>query len=62
MSSFRELLVRAQAGDKAAMERLLLLYDRMIRSASRVNGVFDEDLYQFLLLSVIQKIRLFRVP
>ena len=46
--NFKELLLRAQAGDQRAQEKLLSLYQPLLMKESVVNGFFDEDVYQEL--------------
>ena len=59
--NFKELLLRAQAEDQQAKEKLLSLYQPLLMKESVTNGVFDEDVYQELcitLLTCIQRIQI----
>jgi len=56
---FDDLLRRAQANDGSAYERIAALYEPLIRKESRVNGSFDEDLYQDQLIVLLRCIRQF---
>ena len=59
--NFKELLLRAQAEDQQAKEKLLLLYHPLLMKESVINGIFDEDVYQELcitLLTCIQRIQI----
>ena len=59
--NFKELLLRAQAEDQQAKEKLLSLYQPLLMKEAVVNGVFDEDVYQELcitLLTCIQRIQI----
>lgn len=59
--NFKELLLRARAGDQQAKEKLLSLYQPLLMKESVINGVFDEDVYQELcitLLTCIQRIQI----
>ena len=59
--NFKELLLRAQTGDQRAQEKLLSLYQPLLMKESVINGVFDEDVYQELcitLLTCIQRIQI----
>lgn len=58
--NFKELFLRAKAGDKQAEEAILLRYQPLLLKMSLVNGVFDEDLYQELSIILIHCIRTFR--
>lgn len=58
---FENTLKAAVSGDMAAIEQVLDLYDPLIKSASIVNGKFDEDLKQELILHIIQNIHKFNI-
>lgn len=58
---FENTLKAAVLGDMAAIEQVLDLYDPLIKSASIVNGKFDEDLKQELILHIIQNIHKFNI-
>lgn len=59
--NFKELLLRAQAGDQRAQEKLLLLYQPPLMKEAVVNGLFDEDVYQELCVTLLTCIRRFRI-
>ena len=48
--NFKELLLRAQAGDQRAQEK-----------ESVINGIFDEDVYQELCITLLTCIKRFKV-
>ena len=52
---FAARLARAIAGDSAAMQAVLHEYDPLFRSRSMIDGEFDEDCYQHILLRAIQE-------
>ena len=56
---FREILVRAQAGDNEAMTDILERYMPWINKHSFVNGKLDEDLRQIILLEIVKSIKNF---
>ena len=59
--NFKELLLRAQADDQQAKEKLLSLYQPLLMKESVINGIFDEDVYQELcitLLTYVQRIQI----
>lgn len=58
-NEFREILVRAQAGDNEAMTDILELYMPLINKHSFVNGKLDEDLRQNILLQIVKSIKNF---
>jgi hypothetical protein len=49
MKDLNTLVLRAQQGDKVAMEDILLIYKPLIIKHSWVNNRFDEDLHQFII-------------
>lgn len=57
--TFKELLVRARAGDQTAVENLLIMYHPLLLKEAIVDGVLDEDLYQELCITFLQCIRKF---
>ena len=58
-NEFREILVRAQAGDNEAMTDILEVYMPLINKHSFVNGKLDEDLRQNILLQIVKSIKNF---
>ena len=59
--NFKELLLRAQAGNQRAQEKLLSLYQPLLMKESVVNGLFDEDVYQELCVTLLTCIRRFQI-
>lgn len=58
---FLTVLLMAKAGDEAAQERILELYDPLLTKESVVDGAFDEDLYQELCEVMLRCIKNYRV-
>ena len=58
---FLTVLLMAKAGDEAAQERILELYDPLLTQESVVDGAFDEDLYQELCEVMLRCIKNYRV-
>lgn len=54
---FRELLIKAQAGDNEAMADILEMYMPLINKHSYVNGKLDEDLRQNIILEILKSIK-----
>lgn len=54
---FRDLLIRAQAGDNEAMTDILEMYMPLINKHSYVNGQLDEDLRQNILMEIVKSIK-----
>jgi len=59
MMNFKELFLQAKAGDLQAEEAILERYQPLLLKMALVNGVFDEDLYQELCITLIRCIRTF---
>lgn len=57
--SFREMLLRAKAGDEKAKLNLLEKYKPLLIKNAILNGFFDEDLYQEQCLILMRCINLF---
>ncbi|PWI50269.1 helix-turn-helix domain-containing protein [Sulfoacidibacillus thermotolerans] len=51
-----ELFERAKADDKVAFGEIILRFEPLIRSVSRVNGVLNEDVAQEVREEFLQKI------
>lgn len=54
--NFESVLNGAIQGDLKALERLLDLYQPLIRKYSYVNGRLDEDLYQQLIFRTLKQV------
>ncbi|MGN1026976.1 MAG: helix-turn-helix domain-containing protein [Faecousia sp.] len=59
--NFKELLLRAQDGDKDAAAAIVEMYRPLLLRGSIIHGVFDEDLYQELCETVLKCIRNFTI-
>ena len=59
--NFKELLLRAQAEDQQAKEKLLSLYQPLLMKEAVINGVFDEDVYQEMCITLLTCIKRFKV-
>ena len=58
---FEKILKAAVSRDTAAIEKIIKMYEPLINSSSIVNGKFDEDLKQELILHIIQNINKFDI-
>ena len=58
--NFKELMLQAKENEKAAGE-ILTMYRPLLLKESIVAGIFDEDLYQELCLTLLSCIQMFRV-
>ena len=59
--NFKELVLRAQADEQQAKEKLLSLYQPLLMKEAVINGVFDEDVYQELCITLLTCIKRFKV-
>lgn len=57
---FELTLRRAINGDNDAIMCIIELYEPLINNNSIIDGKFDEDLKQFILLSLVRKICKFK--
>ena len=58
---FRTILQEAVAGDHEALEKILVLYGRLIDKFSYVNGRLDEDLRQYIMVHITLNISKFKI-
>lgn len=61
MEDFREMLQAAIGGSHDAVEKLLSMYEPLIRKYSYVNGKFDEDLHQYIRIHISLNISKFTI-
>jgi len=59
--NFKELLIQAKAEDQSAIQQLLDMYKPLLLKESVDCGVYDEDLYQELCLTLLNCIKKFDV-
>jgi len=59
--NFKELLTCAKGNDTHAVNEILAMYKPLLIKESIVNGIFDEDLYQELCLTLINCIRIIKI-
>lgn len=58
---FEEILLRAKKGEQAAITQILNIFRPLLVRNSLVNGRFDEDLYQELIIETIKCIQYFKI-
>lgn len=58
---FTELMLRAKENEKAAISEILTMYRPLLLKESIIDGIYDEDLYQELCLTLLSCIQKFRV-
>lgn len=59
--NFKELVLRAKENEKAAIGEILTMYRPLLLKESIIDGIYDEDLYQELCLTLLNCIQKFRV-
>ena len=59
--NFKEVLLQAKSGEQRAALTVLELYKPLLVKESIVDGVYDEDLYQELCMTLLHCIRVFKV-
>ena len=59
--SFCDLFVRVRVGEEVAMEELLNMYKPMLVKYAIINGLFDENLYQELCITLVKCMRMYKV-
>ena len=57
---FEKILFRAKEGDKQAVKEIIKMYSPLLIKNSLINGAFEEDLYQELIIEVLKCIQYFR--
>lgn len=60
-SEFAGVLIKAQKGDHAALDKIFELYMPLIDRHSVVDGRFDEDCKQYIMIQVALQISLFKI-
>ena len=58
-TEFAAILHGAVAGKHEDLETILKLYEPLINKCSYINGVYDEDLHQYLLIHIALNINKF---
>lgn len=58
---FVDLLTQAIDGRSEAMSHVLLEYDPLFRHLALLDGVFDEDCYQYIRLRAFEMTRRFKI-
>lgn len=58
---FKELLIRCQSGDRAALEKLFLMFRPLLVKRSCINGIFNEDLFQINCETLLRCVKGFQI-
>lgn len=59
-NEFELMLSQAVNGDNDAIMHIIELYEPLINNTSIIDGKFDDDLKQFILLQIVRKISKFK--
>jgi len=59
--NFRELLLRAKAGDETALSQIIDMYKPLLIKESRLCGRFDEDLFQEVCITLLRCVEMFKL-
>ena len=59
--NFERLLLKAKEGNADAVLKILEIYKPLLIKNAIVNGIFDEDLYQELVSTLLQCIQRFQI-
>ena len=59
--NFKELLIQAKSGDQPAAMQILDMYKPLLLKESVEHGVFDEDLFQELCLTLFRCVKKFNL-
>ena len=59
--NFERLLLKAKEGNADAVLKILEIYKPLLIKNAIVNGRFDEDLYQELVITLLQCIQRFQI-
>ena len=59
--NFKELLLQAKNGSEVAAVEILNLYSPLLLKESLIDGIFDEDLYQELCITLLNCIHKFHI-
>lgn len=60
-TEFRHILQTAVAGEHKALEKIMDMYEPLINKYSFIDGEYDEDLHQYILIRIALKISKFNL-
>ncbi len=61
MNNIYELIVKSKEGDSEALLKLIKQYKILINKFSYINGIYDEDLNQYLKDKIFSSIKKFKI-
>ena len=59
--SFRDLLLGAVAVNHSDLEGIMELYEPLINKYSHIDGMYDEDLHQYIMIRIALNISKFSI-
>ena len=59
--SFNQILEKAINGDEESIQKILKIYEPMIKSNSKWRGLLDEDLEEYIIIRIIKNISKFKI-
>ena len=59
--SFNQILEKAINGDEESIQKILKIYEPMIKSNSKWRGILDEDLEEYIIIRIIKNISKFKI-
>ena len=59
--NFNLILEKAINGDKEAIQKILKIYEPMIKSNSKWRGILDEDLEEYIIIRIVKNISKFKI-
>lgn len=59
--NFRDLLLGAVAGNHSDLEGIMELYEPLINKYSQIDGMYDEDLHQYIMIRIALNISKFSI-
>jgi len=59
--SFEEMMQKAILGDVEALNKLLYIYEPLINYRSKIDGEFDEDCRQYIMMRIMKNIPKFKL-
>lgn len=59
--SFNQILEKAINGDEESIQKILKIYEPMIKSNSKWRGILDDDLEEYIIIRIIKNISKFKI-
>ncbi|MBQ8885623.1 MAG: helix-turn-helix domain-containing protein [Clostridia bacterium] len=59
--NFNLILEKAINGDEESIQKILKIYEPMIKSNSKWRGILDEDLEEYIIIRIVKNISKFKI-